>query len=221
MRRITFGPRFLGHRLSPIGAAVFASCMASAAFAADSTTSKDSLEEVIVTGYRASLKSSADAKQEAVGFTDSVFAEDIGKFPDTNLAESLNRVPGITISREVTGEGLNIAIRGLGTSFTRVLLNNAPISIASTGRTDNQNTNREVDLDLFPSELFTQLSVAKSPTADLLEGGAAGVVNMRSARPFDHKGTYFNYSAGVSDNTPANRTWEVAEQWKLRHGVNN
>src|SRR6478735_1243082 len=153
--------------------------------------------EIVVTGYRASLESSANAKRDSVGFTDSVFAEDIGKFPDTNIAESLNRIPGVTITREISGDGLNVAIRGLGTNFTRVLLNNAPIAIASTGRTDSQNTNREVDLDLFPTELFTQLTVHKSPTAGLIEGGAAGVVNLRSARPFDNNesGFHLNYSA--------------------------
>src|SRR3569833_3169768 len=130
--------------------------------------------EIVVTGYRASLQSATNAKRESVGFTDSIFAEDIGKFPDTNIAESLNRVPGVIISREVTGEGLQVAIRGLGTSFTRVLLNNAPVAIASTGRTDAQSTNREVDLDLLPTELFTRLTVSKSPTAEMLEGGAAG-----------------------------------------------
>src|SRR6478752_723190 len=113
------------------------------------------LEEVVVTGIRASLQSSTEAKKESTGFVDSIFAEDIGKFPDTNIAESFNRIPGITISRDITGEGTNIAIRGLGTNFTRVLLNNAPVAVASTGRTDSQNTNREVDLDLFPTELFT------------------------------------------------------------------
>ena len=120
-----------------------------------STPASDSLEEVIVTGFRQSLQNSTDAKRESVGFVDAIFAEDIGKFPDTNIAESFNRIPGITITREVTGEGLQIAIRGLGTNFTRVLLNNAPVAIASTGRTDAQSTNREVDLDLFPTELFT------------------------------------------------------------------
>jgi TonB-dependent receptor len=154
-------------------------------------------EEILVTGYRASLESSANAKRDSIGFTDTIFAEDIGKFPDTNIAESLNRIPGVTIVREISGDGLNVAIRGLGTNFTRVLLNNAPIAIASTGRTDSQNTNREVDLDLFPTELFTQLTVHKSPTAGLIEGGAAGVVNLRSARPFDNSesGFHLNYSA--------------------------
>ncbi|HVY81542.1 MAG TPA: TonB-dependent receptor plug domain-containing protein, partial [Steroidobacteraceae bacterium] len=148
----------------------------------------EQLEEVVVTGIRASLQSSTEAKKESTGFSDSIFAEDIGKFPDTNIAESFNRVPGITITREISGEGVNIAIRGLGTNFTRILLNNAPVAVASTGRTDAQSTNREVDLDLFPTELFTQLTVHKSSSASMLEGGAAGTVNMRSARPFDGGG---------------------------------
>src|SRR5690606_34450176 len=103
------------------------------------------LEEVVVTGFRQSLENSTAAKREAVSFVDAIFAEDIGKFPDTNIAESFNRIPGITISRETSGEGLNVAIRGLGTNFTKVLLNGAPVAVASTGRTDAQSTNREVD----------------------------------------------------------------------------
>ncbi|MEP7245373.1 MAG: TonB-dependent receptor, partial [Gammaproteobacteria bacterium] len=146
------------------------------------------LQEVVVTGIRRSLADATEAKKQSTGFTDSVFAEDIGKFPDTNIAESFNRIPGITINREITGEGLSIAIRGLGSNFTRILLNNAPVAVASTGRTDAQSTNREVDLDLFPTELFTQLTVRKSAAASMLEGGAAGSVNMRSARPFDGDG---------------------------------
>jgi len=158
------------------------------AYAQDTNDADDDEDVIVVTGYRASLESSANAKRDSVGFVDTIFAEDIGKFPDTNIAESLNRIPGVTITREISGDGLNVAIRGLGTNFTRVLLNNAPIAIASTGRTDSQNTNREVDLDLFPSELFTQLTVNKSPLASMIEGGAAGTVNMRTARPFDVPG---------------------------------
>ena len=164
-------------------------------------------DDIVVTGYRGSLQSSTNAKRDATGFTDTIFAEDIGKFPDTNIAESFNRVPGITISREITGEGLQITIRGLGTNFTRVLLNNAPIAISSTGRTDAQGTNREVDLDLFPTELFTQLTVNKSPTADMLEGGAAGTVNMRTARPFDHPGTHITYSGQLTNGSQAGGKW--------------
>ena len=89
------------------------------------------LEEVIVTGFRQSLQDSTDAKRESVGFVDAIFAEDIGKFPDTNIAESFQRIPGIQISREISGEGTTVAIRGLNTNFTRVLLNNAPVAVAS------------------------------------------------------------------------------------------
>ncbi|GFE88853.1 TonB-dependent receptor [Steroidobacter agaridevorans] len=182
-----------------LGQAQFAHAQEAAAPAAD----ESALEEVVVTGYRQSLESSTTAKRDAVGFVDAIFAEDIGKFPDSNIAESFNRIPGITIARETSGEGLNIAIRGLGTNFTKVLLNGAPVAVASTGRTDAQSTNREVDLDLFPTELFSQLTVSKTPTAAMLEGGAAGTVNMRSARPFDNEGGHIAYSMQGIDNSKA------------------
>ncbi|WP_066797811.1 TonB-dependent receptor [Sphingomonas soli] len=162
-------------------------------------------DEIVVSGYRASLASSTNAKKNSTGFVDTIFAEDIGKFPDTNIAESFNRIPGVTISREVTGEGLNVTIRGLGTNFTRVLLNGAPVAVASTGRTDAQNTNREVDLDLFPTELFTQLTVNKSGIASMVEGGAAGTVNMRSARPFDNPGMHLTYGGQLTKNSNSDK----------------
>jgi TonB-dependent receptor len=163
-----------------------------------------SMETVTVTGYRASLESSANAKRASIGFSEAVFAEDIGKFPDTNLAESLNRIPGITLIRDINGEGVNISIRGLGTNFTKMTLNGSPISIASTGGTDSANNNREVDLNMFPSELFTQLQVDKSPRAQMIEGGAAGNVNMRTRRPFDKEGFSLTYSMEGIDNSLSN-----------------
>ena len=93
--------------------------------AAANTASGEEVEEVVVTGFRASLQSATNAKRESVGFSDSVFAEDIGKFPDLNIAESLNRIPGVQLSREVNGEGLNVAIRGLNTNFTKTTINGA------------------------------------------------------------------------------------------------
>jgi TonB-dependent receptor len=155
---------------------------------------QDAAQDIVVTGYRSSLAKSTDAKRASTGFTDSIFAEDIGKFPDTNIAESFNRIPGITISRDITGEGVNVAIRGLGSNFTNVTLNGSPIAVASTGATDAQGTDRSVDLSFFPTDLFTKLTVNKSYTADLLEGGAAGNVDLRSARPFDHANNYVNYN---------------------------
>src|SRR5688572_9474730 len=117
---------------------------------------KQELEEVIVAGFRRSLKSSTEAKRESVGFVDSIFAEDIGKFPDTNIAESFQRIPGVTITREISGEGNLVAIRGLNSNFTKVLLNNAPVAVASSAQ-EGANANREVPLDMFPTELFSQL----------------------------------------------------------------
>jgi TonB-dependent receptor len=151
-------------------------------------------EDIVVTGYRSSLAKATNAKRAATGFTDSIFSEDIGKFPDTNIAESFNRIPGITITRDVTGEGVNVAIRGLGANFTNVTLNGSPIAVASSGATDAQGTDRSVDLSFFPTDLFTKLTVNKSYTADLLEGGAAGNVDLRSARPFDRSEPYLSYN---------------------------
>lgn len=167
-------------------------------------TSQEDDGEIIVTGYRASLQSSTNAKRNSTGFTDSIFAEDIGKFPDTNIAESFNRIPGITINRDVNGEGINVAIRGLGSNFTNVTLNGAPIAVSSSGATDAQGSDRSVDLSFFPTDLFTRLTVNKSYTANLLEGGASGNIDIRSARPFDRPGTHVNYNvqgvkSGIED----------------------
>lgn len=161
-------------------------------------------EVVTVTGFRAALVSSTHAKREAIGFVDSVFAEDIAKFSDTNIAETLNRIPGISISREVNGEGVNIQIRGLNTNFTRILLNGNPIAVASAGITDASNTNREVDLNMFPNELFTRLTVSKSPMADMIEGGAAGVVWLHTPHPFDTPGFHLNYNLQLTDQSTTN-----------------
>ncbi len=161
------------------------------------------LQEVVVTGFRESLAKETTAKRDAIGFTDSIYSEDIGKFADNNIAESFNRIPGITISRDITGQGVNIAIRGLGPDFTKVLLNGAPIAMASTGPTDAQSTNQEVDLNMFPTELFTSLTVEKTSSAEMLEGGAAGTVSRRSARAFDHPGGHVAFGAQGTKNQNA------------------
>ena len=171
----------------------------------EETNPAPQLQEVVITGFRESLAQDIAAKRDAIGVTDSIYAEDIGKFPDTNIAEAFNRVPGITISRDITGQGWDIAIRGLGPQFTNTLLNGAPIAIASTGPTDAQGTNQvnEVDLNMFPPELFSSLTVEKTSSADMLEGGAAGTVNMRSDRPFDHPGRHLAFGAQGTDNQNA------------------
>jgi TonB-dependent receptor len=181
------------------GSMLLAMTLLAPSLAAAQPVAANGVESVTVTGYAASLEKATDAKRNSVGFSDTIFAEDLGKFPDTNIAESFNRIPGVTISREVDGSGVNVSIRGLGTNFTKVLLNGAQVLTSSTGPTNASDANREVDLNIFPTELFTQLTVDKSPRPDTLEGGAAGSVNMRSARPFDHEGFHVTYSVGASD----------------------
>lgn len=181
------------------------------------------LDEIVVTGFRNSLAQATNAKRDSTAFTDSIFAEDIGKFPDLNLAESLNRIPGVQLTREINGDGLNVSVRGLGTNFTKILLNGAQIAVASTGRTDSQNQNREIDLDLFPTELFTRLDVNKTPMASTVEGGVAGVVNMRSARPFDNEGRNIVYSlqggyGTASEEFSPRASLILSDTWDLQGG---
>ena len=192
----------LGNRARLLGTTVLAGV--GLLLAATPVLAQDVGEVVTVTGYRASLESSTNAKRASVSFSDSVFAEDIGKFPDSNIAESLNRIPGVTIARELDGSGVNVSIRGLGTNFTKILLNGNPIAVATTGGTDSANNNREVDLNMFPSDLFTQLTVSKTPSANEIEGGAAGTVTMRSMRPFDNPGMHISYNAQLTDQSTTN-----------------
>jgi TonB-dependent receptor len=145
---------------------------------------------VKVSGFRSSLALSAMEKRDNIGLTDTVSSEDMGKFPDPNIADALARVPGVQVTRAgIDGEGLNISIRGMGPAFTRVLLNGAPMASASAGSWGNNiSANREVDMDFLPSELFRRATVYKSQQASVTEGGIAGTVDMRSVRPFDKSG---------------------------------
>lgn len=171
----------------------------------ESASGTEELDTVVVTGFRRSLQYSTEAKREAVGFTDSIFSEDIGKFPDLNIAESLNRIPGIQLDRDVNGEGLNVGIRGLPQSFTKTLINGGDAVTASIGL-NRGNQNREVDLNLFPTEFFNKLTVYKSPQASLPEGGIAGIVDMRSQRPFDNPGLHTAYSLQADYNDVSEET---------------
>jgi TonB-dependent receptor len=178
----------------------------------------ENLQEIVVTGVRKSLTDAANAKREATNFSDSIFAEDVAKFSDNNVAEALNRVPGVIINRDVDGVGTQISIRGLGPSFTKILLNGTQIAVASDGSLDAGNSNREVDLDLFPTELFTKFTIDKTPLASELEGGISGTVNMVNARPFDNVGPHVaanfaeNYGTSSQEVSPrasviASDTW--------------
>lgn len=139
---------------------------------------KDEMEVITVTGVRSSLANSLRDKRNAVGVQDSITAEDIGKFPDLNIAESLQRIPGITLNRSVLGEGSTINLRGLGAQFTRVEIN------GMTG-TSNSTGSRGFSFELLPSELFRNVTVYKSTDAGRTEGGVSGTTSLQTPRPFD------------------------------------
>lgn len=170
-------------KLSKIG--LLSLCVATASSAIAQGDSAEVTEEVVVTGYRGSLLNSTNAKRNSVGFSDEVFADDIGKMPSQNLAESLSRIPGVRINREVTGEGQQITVRGLGPDFTKVVLNGNSMAVASMGDMNANANGRQVDLNTFPTELFRSLSVSKTATASQIEGGVSGYVNMRTLRASD------------------------------------
>ncbi|HEV7608589.1 MAG TPA: TonB-dependent receptor, partial [Steroidobacteraceae bacterium] len=191
---------------------VSGSAIAQQAPAATPAAEGEEVDEVVVTGFRASLQSSVAAKRENIAFSDSIYAEDIGKFPDLNLAESLQRIPGVQIARDVTGEGASVAVRGLGRDFTQITLNGAPVETASDSNIDGVSQGRGVDLVLFPTELFRQLTVSKTPTANQLEGAIAANIDLRIARPFDNKGLHVNYTAKGNFQ-------EAAGDWSPRLGL--
>ncbi|HQA35113.1 MAG TPA: TonB-dependent receptor plug domain-containing protein, partial [Casimicrobium huifangae] len=167
-----------------------------AAPAAEQPKSSNVVEQVVVTGFRASLESAINKKREDNGIVDVVKAEDIAKFPDTNLAESLQRVPGVVIARDA-GEGRNITVRGLGSQFTRVRINGLE-ALATTGGTDSSggnNRSRGFDFNVFASELFNSITVRKSSSADVDEGSLGATVDLQSGRPFDYKGLTAVFSA--------------------------
>jgi len=160
-------------------------------------------DEIIVSGYRASLKIAQDYKRMAVGSEDDIVAQDIAAFPDLNLAESLQRVPGVTISRD-SGEGRQITLRGLGPDFTRTQLNGMEVLGNTASGMDNRGAvsrSRSFDFSLFASELFNRVSVQKSYSADQDEGGIAGTVQLYTAKPFDYAGAKFVVSAKGQTNT--------------------
>ena len=143
-------------------------------------------ETIDVTGYRQALEESVTLKRDAVNTRESIVTEDIGKMPDLNLAEAIQRLPGVTIVRE-GGEGRQLSLRGLGAEFTQVTLNGMEVP-ASTGGLDSSgaiNRGRAFDFNVFPAELFSRIDVDKSLVASIEEGGVAGAVQLHTASPLD------------------------------------
>jgi iron complex outermembrane receptor protein len=150
-------------------------------------TNVPTLTEVVVTGYRNSLEQALTLKQNMAAEADTILAEDIGKFPDQNLAESLQRIPGVAVTRE-EGEGREITVRGLGPQFTRVRINGME-TLTTTGGPDNEggvNRTRSFDFNIFSSDLFNSLTVRKTSEASVDEGSLGATVDLHTAHPLDY-----------------------------------
>ncbi|WP_029014936.1 TonB-dependent receptor [Niveispirillum irakense] len=173
--------------VSLLALTVALSAAATPALAQSVSGEAESLDEIVVTGFRASLTSALNQKRNETAAIDSIVAEDIGKFPDSNLAESMQRVPGVALARGDGGEGRNISVRGLGAGFTRVRINGMEGS-AQTGSSDIYgagNAGRSFDFNVFSTEIFSALSVRKTPSADVEEGSLGATVDLKAPKPFD------------------------------------
>lgn len=152
---------------------------------APETASDDAGQDIVVTGFRQSLQAALNVKKNSVAAVDSIVAEDIAKFPDQNLAESLQRIPGISIQRD-GGEGRAITVRGLGAQFTRVRVNGLETVATSTDGA-SANRDRAFDFNVFASELFSSLVVHKTAEASLDEGSLGAVVDLNTGNPLAAK----------------------------------
>jgi iron complex outermembrane receptor protein len=163
----------------PIGAATDPESTPPAPKKADDATA---LNEIVVTGLRASLEKSLDIKRDADVVLDSINSLEMGRFPDDDVADSLRHITGVTISRTTGGEGLYVSIRGLAQQYNIVTLNNRILATDDDGRA--------LAFDILPADVISGADVLKSSQASALEGSIGGTVNMRTAHPLDTLGLH-------------------------------
>ncbi|WP_298196426.1 TonB-dependent receptor [Novosphingobium sp.] len=191
-------PRKLAFARLMMGASIAALSLGSGSVAAQEAVAPaaaaDPEDAIVVTGIRASLRQAIDLKRETVGVLDSISAEDIGKFPDTNLAESLQRITGVSIDRN-NGEGSTVTVRGFGPDFNLVLLNGRQMPASSLGGSSGAPASRSFDFANLASEGIAGVEVYKSGRATLATGGIGSVLNIKTARPLDRPG--FKGSIGI------------------------
>ena len=177
---------------------------------AQATDAAGPQDDIVVTGYRQSIEKSLNQKRQANAFVDVITAEDIGKFPDKNVADSLQRVPGVIIDRD-GGEGSRVSIRGLSSDLTLTELNGNFIASADSG-----DPSRSFNYLLLPSSLIGSVEVFKSPEARLDEGGVGGVIINHTRKPFDldpwsgsisAEGTYADVTRKVEPNVNGLVSW--------------
>jgi TonB-dependent receptor len=171
--------RFMGSNASGMtcalaGLAIAASAQVSAQQAAPAA---EEMEEVVVSGIRASMRNSLEVKRASIQVVDAISAEDVGDFPDKNIGEAIQRVPGVQISRQ-DGEGRGVSIRGADPSLIRVELNGVSALSLTVGG------GRDVDFRDLPVEFLSRVEVVKTPTAEMTEGGI-GTVRVFTRKPLD------------------------------------
>ena len=156
----------------------------------------DDSQVVVVTGYRKSLQTSLNMKKNSDVMMDAINADDIASFPEANLAESLQRIPGISVDRD-NGEGRTISVRGLTGDFTTIRINGMD-ALSTSGSNDSgttPNRSRNFDFNTFASELFSNIQVRKTSDAATDEGSLGATVDLNTGHPFDHKGLKMALSA--------------------------
>ncbi|MDF8331707.1 TonB-dependent receptor [Novosphingobium cyanobacteriorum] len=162
-------------------------------------------EAIVVTGLRSSLLDALQRRHEATVAVDTLTLEDLARTSGANVAEALDRLPGVRLVRDMTGEGVQVSVRGLGPEFARVLLNGAQLQVASDGGTNGGSRGRGVDFDLLPAEFFARVDVARAAEAAMPEGGVNGTVDLRTLRPSDRPGFQVTAS-GQAQYARSNRT---------------
>jgi len=173
--------------------------------------SASELDEVVVTGFRKSLEESIDIKKNTINSVDAVVAEDIAKFPQSNMAEALQRVSGVQIRRDnAGGVGNAVSIRGLPPEYTQVTINGDAAPNSTEGRSYDFNT--------LPAEIFKQLEVSKTPTASMTEGGIGGSINLVTKKPFELKTRVIVATAEGNYNTQQQQGNSVAPKLSLTYG---
>ena len=189
-----------------------------------SAQQSDEVDELIVQGIRKSLQSSSDLKRNAKGIVDAISAEEMGKFPDTNLAESLQRISGVSIDRQ-RGEGSTVTVRGFGPEYNLVTFNGRQIATSTLGDGASAPSSRSFDFANLASEGIAGLEVYKTGKAPVASGGIGSVININTTRPLDDKGFKATASYkvvqdeswnGGSTQTPEisgliSNTWDLAE----------
>ncbi|MED5621102.1 TonB-dependent receptor [Ideonella sp. BN130291] len=169
---------------------------------APAATDAAQVERVVVTGIRRSLDTSLSLKRDAQGVVDGIVAEDIGKFPDTNLAESMQRISGVSIDRQ-NGEGSRVTVRGVGPDFNLILLNGRQMPTAAIEGTAASNS-RAFDFANLASESIAALEVYKTSRASTPTGGMGATINIKTARPFDNPGLQASFGVkGMYDQSNA------------------